>query len=148
MDAALSKEAVYRRILVPTDGSRRTEVAAQTAIRLSKALGARLMAVHVVASPPRSKLEAWAHQDTRFGEQLVDSLERRAVLFLQTIREDALRAGVSCDCRILHGSKPHEEIVSAAIENDCDLIVMAPQRLDGETVKVLARGRVPVLVCP
>jgi nucleotide-binding universal stress UspA family protein len=145
--------SLYRHILVPTDGSRRAEAAAETAIGLSRALGARLTVVHVVASRPRSRLEAWAHNDAQYGERFVNALERRAVLFLQTIRENALRAGVSCECRVVSGAMPHEGIVQTAVDYDCDLIVMASHRLaekrgmlDAETIKVLAEGHVPVLV--
>jgi nucleotide-binding universal stress UspA family protein len=149
----VNDRAIYRHILVPTDGSRLSEAAAQAAIRLGKALGSRLTALHVVAQRPRSGLEAWAHQDPRYGERLQKSLEGRAVLFLETIRESALRAGVACECHVVRGA-PHEEILKAAELYRCDLIVMASHRLgaeagvmlDGETIKVLARGPVPVLV--
>jgi nucleotide-binding universal stress UspA family protein len=150
----LKRRVVYRHILVPTDGSRRSEAAAEMAIQLGKALGSRLTALHVMAERPRSGLEAWAHQDARFGERLEKSLEQRAVLFLETIRDTAMRAGVTCECHVVRGGLPHEEILKAAKQYDCDLIVMASHRLasepevllDGETIKVLTHGPVTVLV--
>lgn len=154
MDMPVKNRAVYRHILVPTDGSRLSEAAAEMAIRLSKALGSRLTALHVLAERQRSGLEEWAHQDARFSERLEKSLEHRAVLFLETIRDTAMRAGVTCECHVVRGGLPHEEILKAAQQYDCDLIVMAPHRLasepeillNGETIKVLMQGPVPVLV--
>lgn len=155
MDRPLKGAAtIYRHILVPTDGSRRSEEAAAAAIRLGKALGARLTALHIVPEAHVSKLDAWAHNQERFRERLEKSLEHRAVLFLETIRESALKAGVACECHVVHGGLPHEEILRAAEEYECDLIVMASHQLagpaevtfEGETIKVLKQGPVPVLV--
>ena len=145
---------MYKHILLPIDGSRLSEAAAAAGIRLGKALGARLTAVHVVANGSTPRLEAWAHGDRRYPEHLEKSLEQRAALFLETIREAAYRAGTTCECRIVHGETPHDAIVNAAREYGCDLIVMgshalgapAPGRLGSETMKVLERGPVPVLV--
>ena len=146
--------ALYRHILIPTDGSRESEEAAAAGIRLGKALGSRLTAVHIVPDAPRSRLEAWAHQDTDFNRHVRDSFEQRALLVLEGIRDIAYRAGVTCECLLVRGGTPHEEILKAAAEHECDLIVMASHRigastelmLDGETIKVLSRGPVPVLV--
>lgn len=146
--------AIYRHILIPTDGSRESEEAAEAGIRLGKALGSRLTAVHVVPDAPRSGLEAWAHSDADFNRRVQESFEQRALLVLEEIREIAYRAGIACECVMIRGGTPHEEILKAALEHECDLIVMASHRigastelmLDGETIKVLARGPVPVLV--
>ncbi|MGE5616403.1 MAG: universal stress protein [Bacillota bacterium] len=145
---------MYRHILVPIDGSRVSELAAEAGIGLGKALGARVTAVHVVPEPPASPLEAWAHRGANYSRELGRSLESRAVLFLETIRETALKAGVICECHLLHGESPHREIIRAAENYDCDLIVMGSHRLnaepgvllDGETIKVLTKGPIPVLV--
>ena len=153
MDIAL-KPPLYRNILIPTDGSRESEKAAAVAIRLGRVLGARITALHIVAEPPTSRLEAWVHKDADFRRHMGKTMERRAVLFLETIRDLALKSGVACECHLVRGGPPHEEILRAAAEHDCDLIVMASHRLgadrevmlDGETIKVLAGGPVPVLV--
>ena len=145
---------MYKHILIPTDGSRLSEEAAAAGIRLGKALGAKLTAVHVVANGSAPRLEAWAHGDRRYPEQLEKSLEQRAAVFLETIREAAYRAGTVCECLIVHGETPHEAIVEAAREYGCDLIFMAshalgasaPSHLGSETMKVLERGPFPVLV--
>jgi nucleotide-binding universal stress UspA family protein len=143
---------MYKHILIPTDGSRLSEEAATAGIHLGKALGARLTAVHVVANGSTPRLESWAHGDRRYLEHLEKSRAQRAAFFLETIRETAYRAGTACECRIVHGKTPHDAIVKAALDLGCDLIVMgshalgAPGRFGSETMKVLERGPVPVLV--
>lgn len=145
---------MYRHILLPTDGSRLAENAAATGIALARALGARVTAVHVLPYPPSSSLEAWAHSDKTYGSKIDGALERRAYQYLETVREAAMRAGVSCDCSLVHGDSVHREILEVAEHRHCDLIVMASHGekgdaitpLGSETVKAAMLGKVPVLV--
>ena len=147
--------ALYRHILIPTDGSRESERAATMGIKLGKALGSRVSALHILADTPAFPLAEWGHKDAHHRANLAKAREGRALLFLESIRDIALRAGLTCDCHLVRGGVPHEEILKAVAEHECDLIVMASHRLgaetqvmlDGETIKVLARGPVPVLVC-
>jgi nucleotide-binding universal stress UspA family protein len=75
-------------------------------------------------------------------------------MFLETVREAALRAGVQCECRLERGVTPHQGIIAAARDVECDLIVMASHGekggdgtvLGSETVKAATLGPVPVLV--
>lgn len=142
---------MYKHILIPTDGSRRSETAAQAAIQLAKSLGARVTALHVVPHAEFSALEAWVHHDTKFADHLDSAFRRQAAMFLENVRDAAMRAGVRCDCRIARAPLPHEAIVAAAHENKCDLIFMAPHDMehgpsDSETLKVAGHGDVSVLV--
>jgi nucleotide-binding universal stress UspA family protein len=145
---------MYKHILLPTDGSEVSEEAATAGISLARALGARVTAFHVVPDPAVPGLEQWAHQDAGFATNLAMVLERRGTLYLQTVRDAALRAGVGCDCRLVHGSSPHEQIIAEANGGDYDLVVMASHGarggdgtlLGGETVRTATLGTVPVLV--
>ena len=142
---------MYKHILIPTDGSRRSETAAHAAIQLAKILGARVTALHVVPQAEYPALEAWVHNDTKFADHIDGAFRRHAAMFLENVRDAALRAGVRCDCRIAKAPLPHEAIVAAAHENKCDLIFMAPHDLErgsseSETLKVAGLGDIPVLV--
>jgi nucleotide-binding universal stress UspA family protein len=145
---------MYKHILLPTDGSRVAEAAAQAGIELAQAIGARVTAVHVVADPELPGLESWAHHDQAFRTRLERVLEKRGTLYLETIRDAARRAGVACDCRLVHGDSAHAGIIAAALDTDCDLIVMASHGRTGadgkflasETIKAATLGPVPVLV--
>jgi nucleotide-binding universal stress UspA family protein len=145
---------MYKHILLPTDGSQVSEDAAAAGIDLARAIGARVTAFHVVADPALPGLEPWAHQDAGFATNLAMVLERRGTLYLENIREAAMRAGVGCDCRLARGASPHEEIIAEANGGDYDLVVMASHGarggdgtlLGGETVKTATLGTVPVLV--
>ena len=143
---------MYKHILIPTDGSRRCERAALHAIRLARTLGARVTALHVVPAAEYPALEAWARHDARFAAKLDEAFRHQGQLFLETVREAALREGVPCDCRIAKAPLPHEAIVSTAHDIDCDLIFMAPRGAadpalsESQTAKVAGLGDIPVLV--
>ncbi len=145
---------VYKHLLLPTDGSTVSEEAAAAGIALARALGARVTALHVVTDSAPPSLETWAHHDPKFGANLGTVLEKRGAVYLETIRDAALRAGVSCDCRLARGTSLHAEIMAASLDAKCDLIVMAShgRRGDGgtlfgsETIKAATLGMVPVLV--
>ena len=143
---------MYKHILVPTDGSKVSEDAAGAAIALARAVGARITALHVVAPPAQPQLECWVHGDPDYGTKLIDALERRGALYLEAVREAAMRAGIACECVIAHGVSPAAQIVREARLRECDLIMMSSHGPRGagdfagsETLEVVAMGSVPVL---
>jgi nucleotide-binding universal stress UspA family protein len=143
---------MYRHILIPTDGSRCSEEAAQAALRLARIVGARVTALHVVCEIDEPPLEGWAHGDRRFPEKLGRALERRASAYLEAVQDAARCAGVPCDCAIAVGASPAGAIVREARERGCDLVVMGSHGHRGtgglaasETLKVVAMAAIPVL---
>jgi nucleotide-binding universal stress UspA family protein len=139
---------VYKHILLPTDGSRLSEDAVAAGIELARALGARVTALHVLPEFPEDGLESWAHHDPRYPHFLDESMQKRAVEYLDNVRDAALRSGVQCECSVTRSCTIHAEIIAEARERGCDLIVMGSRGSegDGETLKVAALGRIPVLV--
>ena len=145
---------MYKRILVPTDGSHLSEEAVAAAVALAKAIGARVVAFHVAPEVQDPGLDAWAHRNPSFREDMIKAFEEQAMAYLQAAKNLALRAGVPCECRYIWSASPAEEIVKAAAETRCDLIFMgsrgkgqSPEALLGSVAaRVVALGRVPVLL--
>jgi nucleotide-binding universal stress UspA family protein len=143
---------VYKHILIPTDGSRRSERAAAHAIRFARSIGARVTALHVVPESDYPALEAWSRHDPKFAQRLDAAFRNQGAIFVENVRDAALRAGVPCDCRIAKGPLPHAAIVAAAHQSCCDLIFMASHGRSREdlvasqTAKVAGLGDISVLV--
>ena len=145
---------MYKHLLIPTDGSRLSEEAAQAGVFIARALGARVTMLHVVPEAAASMLDAWTHDDRQFEAHLEKVLEARGRQYLEPVGDMARRAGVPCECALVHGGSPHEEIVSEARRLACDLIVMASHGRKGAdgvllasvTVAVATLGRIPVLI--
>jgi nucleotide-binding universal stress UspA family protein len=143
---------MYKHILLPTDGSDLSGKAVKEGIRLAKAIGARVTAVHV--TPPfypsemsPSSLAAHAQEHEAHGKE---SAERA----LGAAAEAARAAGVTCATVHRVSDGPFDEIIAVAAESGCDLIFMASHGrrgvkallLGSETNKVLTHSKIPVLV--
>jgi nucleotide-binding universal stress UspA family protein len=145
---------MYKRILVPTDGSTLSRKAARTAIALAGAVGAELVALTIVPRYPTTYFEggiAHTPEDIARTEQHWAN-EGRALV--ERVRLDAEKAGVQARACTSTSDLVAEAILAAARKHRCDLIVMAShgrkglQRLllGSETQHVLTHGHVPVLV--
>lgn len=145
---------MFRHILLPTDGSRLSEQAAFAGIALARSVGARVTALHVLPRSERPRIDEWVYSDARHAYRIDAALQKRAREFLDTLRDEAMRSGVKCECRVAHGDSVSREIVGQALAQGCDLIVMASHGTRGdavtamgsETLRVATSAAVPVLV--
>ena len=108
--------AVYRRILVGTDGSKCSANAAEHAVYLARTLGARLYALYAV------NVERAFSGGIHFGEAVAE-LERSGRESTAEIKAAAGGAGVECE-EILASGRPHRVMIQVADEIDADLIIV------------------------
>ena len=145
---------MYKRILVPTDGSELSERAVQAAVSLASRLGSELVAIYVAARYPVSYFEGGitiSHEDVARTEKMwVDKG--------QAVVDDVARAaqskGVKARAVVVQSDLVAESILATVKKQECDLVVMASHGRKGvsrvllgsETQHVLTKGHVPVLV--
>jgi nucleotide-binding universal stress UspA family protein len=147
---------MYRHILIPTDGSELSQRAVRHGLSLAKAVGAKVTAVTVEASfnvydVPSSR----THQMSGAFAEYTEHAKAHAGKILNAVAEAARSAGVTCETVQLEHDYPHEAIIAAAEQRDCDLIVMGSHGRSGivavvlgsVTNKVLTHTTIPVLVC-
>jgi nucleotide-binding universal stress UspA family protein len=143
---------MYKRILLPTDGTEFCERAIRHGIALAKLLQGKVVGVTVTqplhSAVPRSMIPkdiaGIIHSETvKLADEKLAVVERLA-------RE----AGVEVENVRHSNDHPWEAIVQTAKDKNCDLIVMASHGrrgvsalvLGSETQKVLTHSTVPVLV--
>jgi len=143
---------MYKKILVPTDGSDLSGQAVAAAIDFARQCGASIVAL--------STAEPYPIMPSAEGALLIDpGLEVRTLLdiaqqHVEHVAEAARAAGVDCTLATAISMAPHDEIIRAAQEHGCDLIFMASHGRRGlsrllvgsVTRNVLAYSPVPVLV--
>ena len=145
---------MYQNILVATDGSRLSRKALQDAIGLAGAMGAQLVALHVVPRYPTSLFEcnvAWEPDEVARIEM---SVADKGQAIADGAVQDAARAGVKARSIVAQSDHVADAILAAARKHKCDLVVMAAHGRHGlsrllmgsETQHVLTHGSVPVLV--
>lgn len=143
---------MYKKILVPTDGSDLSEQAAAAAIECARAWGSEIVAFSVVQPYLLLPVAEAAMTIDPGVESRV--LQEAAQQYVDKVALAAKAAGVACTAGTTFSNTPHQEIINAAKMNKCDLIFMASHGRRGlskliagsETQKVLAYSPVPVLV--
>ena len=142
---------MFKRILVPTDGSDITGKAVDKAIALAKSVGATLYAISVKEPFPYSAI---SEMQPTPPQEFFDAQERIAAKRLALVTDAAKAAGVACQAHSVEALHPWEAIIDHAKRNECDLVVMASHGrrgvsallLGSETQKVLTHSTVAVLV--
>ncbi len=143
---------MYRRILLPTDGSPASHRAVLAGVGLARSIGAELVGMTAMADlKTLSPDMATAEQLRREYEA---SSRANAQRRLDEVASAARAAGVACKCDLVNADNPYEAIIASANANGCDLIVMASHGRHGfkglllgsETQKVLVHSNIPVMV--
>ncbi|RJG00170.1 universal stress protein [Noviherbaspirillum sedimenti] len=143
---------MFKTILVPTDGSPRSEKAVNAAVRFAKEINGKIIGVSIAEPHPSPLLS-----DSEFfgTTHSVDKNPHDLALeHVQKVADAAAAEGVPCETVFVHSHNPHEEILKTAGKYNCDLIFMAPYGkkgwtglfLDSETQQVLLHATIPVLV--
>jgi nucleotide-binding universal stress UspA family protein len=142
---------MYKRILVPTDGSDITAKAISTAVTLAKTVGAAISALAVKEPFPYSAI---SEMQPIPPQEFFDSQERIALKHVQAVKDACAAAGVECTAATVEALHPWEAILEYGKAQGCDLIVMASHGrrgvaallLGSETQKVLTHSDTQVLV--
>jgi len=142
---------MYKRILVPTDGSDVTKKAVDTAIALAKSVNAQLYTISVKEPFPYSAI---SEMQPTPPQEFFDAQERIAAKRVTEVVAAAKTAGIGCQAHTVEALHPWEAIIDHAKRQECDLLVMASHGrrgvtallLGSETQKVLTHSTLPVLV--
>ena len=142
---------MFKRILIPTDGSDITSKAVDTAVKLAQSVGARLYTISVKEPFPYSAI---SEMQPTPPQEFFDAQERIAAKRIQGVRDTCAAAGVPCEAHTVEALHPWEAIIEHAQRMECDLLGMASHGrrgvtallLGSETQKVLTHSKIPVLV--
>lgn len=138
--AGSGHKPVFGRILFPVDGSLSMTPLVHACLAFAAGVKAEVIAVHVVAplGEPATASAALAH----------------AARILQDVAGTARTLGVPCECRVLTGAEPWQQIVRAALDYHADLICMGSHGRHGasehilasQAARVIEHSRLPVLL--
>ena len=140
---------MYKKILMPTDGSAASQKAIGQGLELARLSGAQVTFLYVLENVSYS---LWISPESLpYGLELMEDLKRVGQEALQKAAELAQAAGVPYEAKLVEG-RPVEAILAEA--EDHDLIVMGTHGRSGldrfmlgsVTEAVLHRSEKPVLV--
>jgi nucleotide-binding universal stress UspA family protein len=143
---------MFKHLLLPTDGSPRSEAVIQKGIALAKSINAKVTGLHVIPGFPMVTYQAVVFEGGR--QEYEAQFKAQAEQYLSVVEKAARDAGVAFDCAYVTSGHPYAAIIEAAEERGCDLIVMASHGrrgakavlLGSEAQKVLTHSQIPVLV--
>ena len=122
---------MYKKILVPIDGSATAGRGFEEAVALARAVGASLRLMHVVDTVP----VAMEMAPSATWQQICDEQRRDGEALIERARATAIEHGVAVDTCLLEGSAARvaDAIVEEARAAGCDLIVMGTHGRRGFT---------------
>ncbi len=148
---------MFKRILIPTDGSARAEHAARAAIELARYLDASIVSLYVYPPFHVVATEPFVAVPELVSEKAYEKVQRTAARrYLGVIDKAAHEAGVACTSLCIENDSPAKAIVDTAVSSNapCDLVFMASHGrsvfsqmfLGSVTTKVQTMCDLPVLV--
>jgi nucleotide-binding universal stress UspA family protein len=143
---------MYKRILIPTDGSEASQRAILAGVSFAREVGAEV--VGLTATPEFHVLSTDSTMLEDTPEQFAAGSDMRARRILADVENAARDAGVPCRTEHVVDDDPYAAVIDTARRLGCDLIVMASHGrrglkgllLGSETQKVLVHSAIPVLV--
>jgi nucleotide-binding universal stress UspA family protein len=145
---------MFKRVLIPTDGSKPARKAIKAGVRLAKGLGARVVGYYALEI-----VQPYVYADGYIIDaRVLKGFEARARAagekYLAEVAKAAKAAGVPCELVMTKPETAATGIIGAARKKRCDVIFigshgrgeLATLVLGSVTQKVLARSRIPVLV--
>jgi nucleotide-binding universal stress UspA family protein len=145
---------MFKKILVPTDGSELAGKAVTLAISVARTHGASLVALHVFPHLPGAQHSSAAPLLKQLEGDYELHQREQAKVILDAVAKEAATAGIATQEVVVESEDIYGRIIEAAKQYDCDLICMASHGrrgmaaivLGGETHKVLIHSHIPVLV--
>jgi nucleotide-binding universal stress UspA family protein len=145
---------MFKRILLPTDGSPLSDIASKAAIEFAADNGSEIVALSV-AEPYIGTLISEGSITMPMDSELYNAhMQEIARLNVEKIVGWAKSMDVRCIASVVLAFSPYEEIIAAVKNFECDVIFMATHGRKGlnrlfvgsETQKVLAHSTTPVMV--
>ena len=146
---------MYRRVLLPTDGSPVSRKAVKQGVAFAKSIGATVVGFFSPAEYPTGMsaeyLPLAAYLSRPEFEAAVKEAAQKQLAFIE---QAAAQAGVRYEGVYQVSNTPWEAIIEAAKKKKCDLIFMGSHGRSGlagvllgsQTTKVLTHSKIPVLV--
>lgn len=145
---------MFKKILLPTDGSPVSRKAVKQGVAFAKSVGAKVVGFFSPEDYRVLMYSEYIPPSLMSEEEFEAQAKKAAQKHLGLIEKAAKEAGVPYEGLYLSSIAPWEAIIAAAKKKKCDLIFMGSHGRSGltglvlgsQTTKVLTHSKVPVLV--
>lgn len=141
----------YRRILVPLDGTQRSESILPAAVALAQAHSAQIVLAHIVRKPDLPRRTLPSREDAGLADRLADRNRADAVQYLDQLQS---RLAGSIEARVLISDHPAAALRELVEREKADLVLLSAHGgssrgrwLDGDVVShLMAYGTTPLVI--
>ena len=119
---------MYKKILVPLDGSKRAEAILPHVEQIARCGQATVIFLRVVEPPPL--MVTPGQPDMKLHQQKLQQRMEEAESYLKGIRGEFQQLGIDAEMEFGHGAVV-EAIINAAVQNKADLIALASHGRSG-----------------
>lgn len=145
---------MYKKILIPTDGSEISKAAARAGVEFAQQLGAEVVGLFVSPEYQYPVFIEIIPPNFPSEEEYLASMRKLGEIHLQVIADAAQSLGVKSSGITIFSDAAAREIVHTAEQQGCDLIFIGSHGRSGwgqallgsTTTKVLSSCQIPVLV--
>lgn len=147
---------MFTKILIPSDGSPLSEMAAIEGVDLARKVGAEVTGIFVAreSQNPAFDFSPIRPKNIPSAEEYKEAVMKAGDAYLKPIKNAAEEAGLKFSSKIVISNATAFEIVKAAAESGCDLIYMGSHGCAGWShvlvgtvaTRVLQTSTVPVLI--
>lgn len=143
---------MYKKILVPIDGSDTSLRGLNEAMKLAKDQGAKIRLIHIV----NELMVVASYEGTIYSGELIQALRDSGQKILNKAQQSVAAAGVQVEVELLeaHGGQAGNAIIKDAEQSLADIIVLGTHGRRGlsrlvmgsDAEQVVRQARVPVLL--
>jgi len=145
---------MYKKILIPTDGSEISKAAARAGVEFAQQLGAEVVGLFVAPEYQYPVFIEIIPPNFPSEDEYLASMRKLGEIHLHVISDAAQAAGVKSSGVTVFSDAAAREIVHTAEQQGCDLIFIGSHGRSGwgqallgsTTTKVLSSCKIPVLV--
>lgn len=119
---------MYKKFLVPIDGSVKSKDTTAKAIDLAGKVGAEVTLLHVTPSVSPLLVTPYTGPASDAFRTVIEELERKGAELLKNTKQEYADSGVKITTKMAHGD-PSIEITEEAKKGDYDMIIMANRGL-------------------
>lgn len=152
--ASQPKEQLYKRILVPLDGSRRAENVLPIVASLARFHKSQVQIVHVVKAPEMARHSPPVQEDIDLSNRIVERNRDEALHYLENVQYHLPLIGVDVKAHLLVSTNVKQAIHELVEQEQIDLVVFSAHGYSGNNQwpygsmvnNFILYGKVPLLV--
>jgi nucleotide-binding universal stress UspA family protein len=150
----LPETLVYRRILVPLDGSQRAENVLPAIMQLAHFYASQVHLLHVVQTPEMARQMPPSPEDKDLFNRVVARNRDKAGLYLEQVRSRSYLEGISVQTHLITSENAISELHHVAEQEHIDLVTLSAHGYSGNQQwpygsvvnNFILYGKVPLLV--